>query len=245
MFILNRDQQLRSIHLDLLLNKLDMVQHSAYDNHNKDPLISYRETIKEKFRGNTYFDSIQPPDMEVFYWEIEMQKVVMDADTIKRSLTRISFEIIEHFKRLDDVVLLGIKTRGVPLAKRLAEHLSTLEGIDVPVGDLDIRPFRDDVDPEMRAQRSKTSIDLTGKHVVLVDDVLFTGRTIRAALDATMFTGRPKSIALAILVDRGHRELPIRPDFVGKNIPTAKDERIQVLFSEIDGHDSVILSKAD
>ena len=97
----------------------------------------------------------------------------------------------------------------------------------------------------MRAQRRKTSIDLTGKHVVLVDDVLFTGRTIRAALDATMFTGRPKSIALAILVDRGHRELPIRPDFVGKNIPTAKDERIQVLFSEIDGHDSVILSKAD
>lgn len=174
-----------------------------------------------------------------------MDKVVMDAESIKRSLTRISFEIIEQVKQLDEIVLLGIKTRGIPLAKRIAQRLQSLENVEVMVGELDITAFRDDIERSQVKTQERLPFDINGKRVILVDDVLYTGRTIRAALDAIMFNGRPKSISLAILVDRGHRELPIRPDFIGKNIPTSKDERIRVYLSEVDAQDAVVLSKVD
>lgn len=179
-----------------------------------------------------------------------MAKQVVDAVTMQRALTRISYEIIEQNKDLSDLVLVGIKTRGVYLANRIAERLNQLENLAVPVGDLDIRLYRDDVHKaDYRKQPDVKGADLpvsiTGKHVVLVDDVLFTGRTIRAALDALMDQGRPRKISLAVLVDRGHRELPIRPDFVGKNIPTSRHEEINVQVKEIDGQDGISIAKLE
>ena len=165
------------------------------------------------------------------------KKEVVDAVTMKRALTRISYEIIERNKGIQDIVLVGIKTRGIYIAQRLAERLKQLEDIDVPVGELDITLYRDDVkdmeEPELHS--SDVPVSIEGKEVILVDDVLYTGRTIRAAMDAVMDLGRPRKISLAVLVDRGHRELPIRADYVGKNIPTSKTEEIIVEMEERDG----------
>ena len=164
---------------------------------------------------------------------------------VKRALTRMTYEIIERNKGIDNLVIVGIKTRGAYLAQRIAKRLEQLEGASVPVGELDISMYRDDRkhtdDPVVKD--SQLQFDITGKHVILVDDVLFTGRTIRAALDALMDQGRPDRINLAVLVDRGHRELPIRPDFIGKNIPTAMDEQVAVYVKEIDGKDGIDLIK--
>ena len=165
---------------------------------------------------------------------------------MKRALTRIAYEIIEQNKVTDDLVLVGIKTRGVYWAKRIHDRIQKLEGIDVPVGELDITLYRDDrhdaslkQDPVVNSDQVGVNID--DKHVVLVDDVIYTGRTIRAAMDALMHVGRPSSIRVAVLVDRGHRELPIRADFVGKNIPTSAYEQVAVNVIEKDGKDSVDL----
>jgi pyrimidine operon attenuation protein/uracil phosphoribosyltransferase len=174
-----------------------------------------------------------------------MQKaVVMDEQAIRRALTRIAHEIIERNKGIDDCVLIGIKTRGIYLAKRLAERIEQIEGRAIPVGELDITLYRDDltvktIDREPLVKGTNVPFDVTNKKVILVDDVLFTGRTVRAAMDAVMDLGRPARIQLAVLVDRGHRELPIRADFVGKNIPTSSSELIVVELTEVDKLDQV------
>ena len=174
-----------------------------------------------------------------------MAKEIYDEMAVKRALTRMTYEIIERNKGIDNLVIVGIKTRGAYLAQRIAKRLEQLEGASVPVGELDISMYRDDRkhtdDPVVKD--SQLQFDITGKHVILVDEVLFTGRTIRAALDALMDQGRPDRINLAVLVDRGHRELPIRPDFIGKNIPTAMDEQVAVYVKEIDGKDGIDLIK--
>ena len=173
-----------------------------------------------------------------------MAHEIVDGSSMQRALTRITYEIIEQNKGVENLVFVGIKTRGIYLAKRLAKRLEQLEGVEIPVGSLDITLYRDDrhvadhrVEPTVNSADIDVSID--DKHVILVDDVLYTGRTVRAALDALMDIGRPKRISLAVLVDRGHRELPIRPDFVGKNIPTANDETVHVAVEEYDGHEDI------
>lgn len=178
-------------------------------------------------------------------------RVVLDARDIGRALTRISHEILERNKGAGDLVLLGIPRRGVPLAHRIAERISTVEDIDVPVGSLDITMYRDDLRMKPARTLLPTEIPgegIDGKVVVLVDDVLFSGRTIRAALDALNDVGRPRAVQLAVLVDRGHRELPIRADFVGKNLPTSLAERVSVRLAELDddgGVDSVSIAAAE
>ncbi len=172
-------------------------------------------------------------------------RTVLDARDISRALTRIAHEILERNKGAQDLVMLGIPTRGVPLAKRIAARIASVEGIEIPVGSLDVTMYRDDL--RMRPARTllPTAIPtggIDGKTVVLVDDVLFSGRTIRAALDAMSDVGRPRSVRLAVLVDRGHRELPIRADFVGKNLPTSLVEKVSVRLEEFDGADSVMIS---
>jgi pyrimidine operon attenuation protein / uracil phosphoribosyltransferase len=168
---------------------------------------------------------------------------VLAPDGIVRSLRRISHEILErNASELDGLALVGVLTRGVPLARRIAENIRSFEGIDVPVGSLDITLHRDDLageDPEVRG--SRVPFEVPGRTVVLVDDVLYTGRTARAAMDALLELGRPAAIRLAVLVDRGHRELPIRADYVGKNVPTARTERVLVNLGETDGEDGVIV----
>ncbi len=169
-------------------------------------------------------------------------RVVLDARDIHRALTRISHEILERNKGAGDLVLLGIPSRGVPLAQRIAERISDVEGLDVPVGSLDTTMYRDDLRMKPARTLLPTEIPPGGiddKTVVLVDDVLFSGRTIRAALDALNDVGRPRGVRLAVLVDRGHRELPIRADFVGKNLPTSLVERVSVRLEETDGVDAV------
>ena len=168
-----------------------------------------------------------------------MEKVVMNEMEMKRALTRLAYEIIEHHKGIEDIVLMGIATRGAPLAERLGKKIAEIEGT-VLVESMNIEAYLDDMN--YTDQRPENSSDLSGKKVILVDDVLFTGRSIRAAMDACMDRGRPAEISLAILVDRGHRELPIRPDYVGKNIPTSKQERVRVQIKEIDGKDAVTIS---
>ena len=165
-------------------------------------------------------------------------KKIVDAMSMQRALTRITYEIIERNKGIDNLVLVGIKTRGVYLARRIGERLQQLENAKVPVLELDISNYRDDRDNTAQIDNS-FDLNLDHKRVILVDDVLYTGRTIRAALDALMDNGRPAAVNLAVLVDRGHRELPIRADFVGKNIPTAASERIKVHVRELDQQDSV------
>ncbi len=170
--------------------------------------------------------------------------VVMDADRVAKSLTRIAHEIIEHNQGIDDIRLVGIRTRGVPIAKRIAACLKAITGAEVPTGMLDITLYRDDlmrhdVGPQPVVRSTEIPFDLDGKHVLLVDDVLYTGRTIRAALDALIDFGRPRTIQLVVLIDRGHRELPIRADYVGRNVPTSKKESVQVHLVEIDGRDEV------
>ncbi|HHJ5065851.1 TPA: bifunctional pyr operon transcriptional regulator/uracil phosphoribosyltransferase PyrR [Enterococcus hirae] len=175
-------------------------------------------------------------------------KEVVDQVTMKRALTRITYEIIERNQTIQDVVLIGIKTRGIYIASRVAERLKQLEGIEVPVGELDITLYRDDkkeTPAEAELHSSDIPVSLEGKEVILIDDVLYTGRTIRAAMDAVMDYGRPRKISLAVLVDRGHRELPIRADYVGKNIPTAKTEEILVEMQELDGKDRIMILKEE
>lgn len=175
---------------------------------------------------------------------MELKSVLLDDKAIKRTLTRISHEIIEKNKGVEDLVLIGIKTRGVPIAKRIANLIETFEGAAVEVGSVDITTYRDDLKkPEELKQHNSVEVncDITGKKIVLVDDVLFTGRSVRAAIDAIIDKGRPQMIQLAVLVDRGHRELPIRADYVGKNIPTSRKEAITVQLVEKDGVDLVSL----
>ena len=173
----------------------------------------------------------------------QQEKSIMTAQEMRRALTRIAHEILEHNGGAKDLVLVGIRTRGVPLAHRLAELIKSFEGIDVPVGTLDITLYRDDVHLRgpLALEATDLPVSVTGYRVVLVDDVLFTGRTARAAMDAVMDLGRPTNIQLAALVDRGHRELPIRADYVGKNIPSSFSEEIQVRLSEIDKVDEVVI----
>ncbi|MBM7617211.1 pyrimidine operon attenuation protein/uracil phosphoribosyltransferase [Weissella uvarum] len=166
-----------------------------------------------------------------------MAKEIVDAMAMQRALTRITYEIIEKNKGINNLVIVGIKTRGVYIGQHIADRLQQLESAEIPVGQLDISSYRDDHSDAPVKQDLDVNID--GKRVILVDDVLYTGRTIRAALDALMDNGRPAVVNLAVLVDRGHRELPIRADFVGKNIPTSASERIQVNVEEVDGYDSV------
>ena len=168
---------------------------------------------------------------------------VLTPDGLDRSLRRISHEILErNASQLDDLALVGVLTRGVPLARRISENVRQFEGIDVPVGSLDITLHRDDLaDEEPDLRGSDVPFDVTGRTVVLVDDVLYTGRTARAAMDALLQLGRPAAIRLAILVDRGHRELPIRADYVGKNVPTVRENRVLVSLMETDGENGVIV----
>ena len=171
---------------------------------------------------------------------------LMDEKAIGRAITRISHEIIERNKGIEDIVLVGIKTRGVPIADRISKKIEQIEGSKVDTGQIDITLYRDDlkevnVDPIING--SNIDFNINDKIVILVDDVLYTGRTVRSALDAVVDIGRPKAIQLAVLVDRGHRELPIRADYVGKNVPTSKDEIISVKLSEIDEEDSVTIKE--
>ncbi|WKB34902.1 bifunctional pyr operon transcriptional regulator/uracil phosphoribosyltransferase PyrR [Terrilactibacillus sp. S3-3] len=172
------------------------------------------------------------------------EKVIMDGDAIRRALTRLSHEILERNEGVDNVILAGIKTRGIYIAKRLALRIEQIEGRKPEMGEIDITLYRDDLkkktpDPEIKGTRLPTSLE--GKTVVLVDDVLYTGRTARAAMDALMDIGRPERIQLAVLIDRGHRELPIRADYIGKNVPTSRTEIIAVQLNEVDGRDSVVI----
>ncbi len=173
------------------------------------------------------------------------EKVLLTSREIGRALARIAHEIVERNKGAEGVLLVGMRTRGVPLAKRIAEIIEGFEGTPIPVGTLDISLYRDDIAPSESnpANQSHTDIpaSIVDRRVILVDDVLYTGRSIRAAMDALMDMGRPSSIQLAVLIDRGHRELPIRADYVGKNIPSSQDEEIQVQLEEIDGVDGVII----
>ncbi|OPY58506.1 MAG: Bifunctional protein PyrR [Pelotomaculum sp. PtaU1.Bin035] len=169
---------------------------------------------------------------------------ILDTEGIRRSLTRIAHEIIEHNKGTDNLALIGIRRRGVPLAKRLAARIEEIEGRSAPVGILDITLYRDDLATLARqplVRSTEVSFPVSGKKIVLVDDVIFTGRTIRAALDAVMDLGRPEVIQLAALIDRGHRELPIRADYIGKNVPTSRKESVLVRLQEIDGEDKVVI----
>ncbi len=170
---------------------------------------------------------------------------VMDAAAIERALTRIAHEILEANQGAAGLALVGIMTRGVYVANRLAERIAKIEGAEVAVGSLDISFYRDDVATHLQPEVHRTDIpfEVTGSSVVLVDDVLFTGRTIRAAMDAVMDYGRPGCVQLAVLVDRGHRELPIRADFVGKNVPTSRREQVRVMLAEVDGRDAVEISE--
>ncbi len=177
---------------------------------------------------------------------MEQKKIVMDAEGIDRSLTRIAYEILEKNKGGEELVLVGIRTGGVFLAERLKRKISGIEGKEIPFGILDITLYRDDLSTSHRKPRlGKTDIpfSLDGKKVILVDDVLFTGRTIRAAMDALIDFGRPKLIQLAVLIDRGHRELPIRADFVGKNLPSSLWQAVSVNLTEKDGKDEVVIEE--
>ncbi len=174
------------------------------------------------------------------------EKQILSADEIRRAITRISHEIAERNEGVGSIVLVGIRRRGVPLAQRIAAAIADFEGIRVPVGSLDITLYRDDLatrGPAPIVRSTSIPSDITGKTVVLVDDVLYTGRTVRAALDALADLGRPARIQFAALVDRGHRELPIRADYVGKNVPTSRDEQITTHLSEIDGDDGVFIHR--
>ena len=175
-------------------------------------------------------------------------KVLLDETALQRALTRLSFEIVEKTKELDKLVLVGIKTRGTPMANLLAERIRQHGGPDVPVCQLDITFYRDDLTKKYDmplARAPQFDLDITGREIVLVDDVIFTGRTIRAAIEALFSVGRPAKIALAVMVDRGHRELPIKPDYVGKNIPTSLSEFVRVNMKETDGCMSVELCKKE
>lgn len=172
--------------------------------------------------------------------------VLMDGDAIRRALTRISHEIVERNKGTESIVLVGIRSRGIPLAERIAAAIEKIEGVKPAIGILDITLYRDDLSMlsyQPIVRETEIPVDITDKTIVLIDDVLYTGRTIRAALDAVIDLGRPKSIQLAVLIDRGHRELPIRADFVGKNVPTSSKEEIRVMLKEYDADERVVLAE--
>jgi len=173
--------------------------------------------------------------------EYRVKTVVMDADAIERAITRIAHEVLEQNKGAGNIAVAGILTRGARIAERLAQKIFEIEGVRIPTGSLDISFYRDDVGVRLNPEVHRTEIpfQVEGRNIVLVDDVLFTGRTIRAAMDAIMDYGRPESIRLAVLIDRGHRELPIRADFVGKNIPSSRKEKVQVSLRETDGREVV------
>lgn len=177
---------------------------------------------------------------------LQEKKVLMDEVAIKRAITRIAHEIIERNKGVEKVALIGIRRRGGPLAVRLAERIEAIEGIKVPVGILDITLYRDDLTTlasQPQVHRTEVFFNINDMNIVLVDDVMYTGRTIRAAMDALIDLGRPRTIQLAVLVDRGHRELPIKADFIGKNVPTSKSEVISVRVQEIDDREEVIIQE--
>src|SRR5260370_13057767 len=171
------------------------------------------------------------------------QKQLLGAEDSRGALARLAHEVVEHNEGVESLVLVGLRTRGIPQARRLRGRILEFEGAEVPLGELDITLYRDDVHQRAPRSLSPTSIpvDISDKTVILVDDVLYTGRTIRAALDALIDLGRPRAIQLLCLVDRGHRELPIRPDFIGKNVPTSRHEKVAVRLEEIDGVDEVVL----
>jgi pyrimidine operon attenuation protein / uracil phosphoribosyltransferase len=172
--------------------------------------------------------------------------LVMDAKAVERALIRVAHEMVEKNKGAENLAVIGIKTRGAYLAERIAKLIEQIERVKIPVGLMDITLYRDDIQTKLEqplVQKTEVLFDVVDKVIVLVDDVLFTGRTIRAALDQIIDFGRPKNIQLAVLVDRGHRELPIRADYVGKNIPTAKDDRVNVKITEVDKEDSVSIIK--
>ena len=172
--------------------------------------------------------------------------LVMDTKAVERALIRVAHEIVEKNKGAENLAVIGIKTRGAYLAERIAKLIEQIEKVKIPVGLMDITLYRDDIQTKLEqpvVQKTEVLFDVVDKVIVLVDDVLFTGRTIRAALDQIIDFGRPKNIQLAVLVDRGHRELPIRADYVGKNIPTAKDDRVNVKITEVDKEDSVSIIK--
>lgn len=174
------------------------------------------------------------------------EKIIMSGQEIRRALIRIAHEIVERNKGSDRLVFIGMRTRGVPLAQRMAARIKEFEDVELPVGALDISFYRDDL-PFLEVQpvvdHTDIPADITGKHIILVDDVLFTGRSIRAAMDAIINLGRPQTIQLAVLIDRGHREMPIRADYVGKNVPTSRSEEIAVRLKETDGRDEVAIIK--
>lgn len=177
---------------------------------------------------------------------MKFKALIMDAKAMDRSLTRISHEIIEHNKGIENTIIVGIYSRGVYLSKKISEKIAAIEGKEVEVATLDITKYRDDISEDEKSnvienESTLLNFNIEGKQIILVDDVLFTGRTVRAALDAVMSIGRPKTIQLAVLVDRGHRELPIRPDYVGKNVPTSSKESVKLHIKEIDGTDEVVI----
>jgi len=177
---------------------------------------------------------------------METKAIIMDESAMNRATTRIAHEILERNKGTDDIILVGIKTRGIPFANKIAEKIKQIEGKQVPTLSLDITLYRDDlteINDKPIVNSEQFNYDISNKIVILVDDVLFTGRTVRAALDALVDKGRPKKVQLAVLIDRGHRELPIRPDFVGKNVPTSHEEIVSVRFNETDGVNQVLINK--
>ena len=172
---------------------------------------------------------------------MEEKRVILDDKAVGRAIARIAYEIIEHNKGTEDLCIVGILSRGAPIGKRIAEKLKELEKNEVPFGTLDITPYRDDMKEGAGPEQTMIPFSIKDKNVVLVDDVIFTGRSVRAAIDALIKRGRPRSIQLAVLVDRGHRELPIRPDYVGKNLPTSHSEVVKVSVTELDGCDGVAI----
>lgn len=178
--------------------------------------------------------------------KLQIKAQLLDEKGINRSIIRISHEIIEKNKGVENIAIVGIKTRGVPLAKRIAKYIEEFEGVEIPVGDLDITLYRDDLSElyeQPNLNCSNIKFEIRNKIVILIDDVIYTGRTVRSAMDGIIRIGRPKSIQLAVLVDRGHRELPIRPDYVGKNVPTSLQEIVRVKLAETDGEDKVIITE--
>jgi pyrimidine operon attenuation protein / uracil phosphoribosyltransferase len=180
---------------------------------------------------------------------LEKKAVILDEQAIRRALTRIAHEIIERNKGIEDIILVGIKTRGVYIANRLTERIKQIEGLSVQLGEVDITLYRDDLTKKTQNEEpllkgTDIPVSINGKKVILIDDVLFTGRTVRAGMDALMDMGRPSQIQLAVLVDRGHRELPIRPDYIGKNVPTSREEVVKVELCEYDKQDQVSILKS-
>jgi pyrimidine operon attenuation protein/uracil phosphoribosyltransferase len=172
---------------------------------------------------------------------LKQKAVIMDENAMKRAVARITYEILERNKGANTLCIIGVLSRGVHLANRIAKKIFELENVEVNVGALDITPYRDDEKNTTESDKTDIKFDIKDKDVVIVDDVIYTGRSTRAALDALIERGRPKSIQLAVLIDRGHRELPMRPDYVGKNVPTSRDETVKVMVKEVDGEDNVAI----